>query len=90
MGDKVDLKLIPEFDGTSVLEWVEKVELICHLCGVKYIEKLLLLRLTGGAFAVHQQLSDKEKEYPARIKAVLYNAFAIDPCTAYEQFAARS
>ena len=28
---KFDLKLIPEFDGsTSVVDWVERVELTCH------------------------------------------------------------
>lgn len=34
--DKVGLKLISEFNGsTPVLAWVEKVELICHLCWLK-------------------------------------------------------
>ena len=37
-----DPKLIPLFDGTdagqSVVEWVEKAELVCRLSGVKHIE----------------------------------------------------
>lgn len=71
MGDKVDIKLIPEFNGTtSVLEWVEKFKLTYCLSRVKAIEHVIPLRLTGGAFAVYQQLSDK-KEDPARIKVVL-------------------
>ena len=36
-----DRKLIPLFDGTdagqSVVEWVEKAELVCRLSGVKNI-----------------------------------------------------
>ena len=91
MGDRFDLKLIPEFNGsTPVLDWVEKVELHCLLSGVKSIEHVIPLRLSGGAFAVYQQLSAEEKQSYERIKAALYKAFAIDPATAWEQFEARA
>ena len=91
MGDRFDLKLIPEFNGsTLVLDWVEKVELHCLLSGVKSIEHVIPLRLSGGAFAVYQQLSVEEKQSYERIKAALYRAFAIDPATAWEQFEARA
>ena len=63
MGDRFDLKLIPEFNGsTPVLDWVEKVELHCLLSGVKSIEHVIPLRLSGGAFAVYQQVSAEEKQ----------------------------
>ena len=91
MGDRFDLKLIPEFDGsTPVLDWVEKVELHCLLSGVKSIEHVIPLRLYGGAFTVYQQLSAEEKQNYERIKAALHKAFAIDPATAWEQFEART
>ena len=91
MGDRFDLKLIPEFDGsTSVLDWVQKVELHCLLSGVKSIEHVITLHLSSGAFAVYQQLSAEEKQNYERIKAALYKAFAIDPATAWEQFEART
>lgn len=91
MGDRFDLKLIPEFDGSeSVLNWIEKVELHCLLSGVKNIEHVIPLRLTGGAFAVYQQLDADEKSDYESIKAALYKAFAIDPATAWEQFEART
>ena len=91
MGDRFDLKLIPEFDGsTPVLDWVEKVELHCLLSGVKSIEHVIPLRLSGGAFAVYQQLSAEEKQNYERIKAALYKTFAIDLDTAWEQFEART
>ena len=91
MGDRFDLKLIPEFNGsTPVLDWVEKVELHCLLSGVKSIEHVIPLRLSGGAFAVYQQLSVEEKQSYEKIKAALYKAFAIDPATAWEQFEARA
>ena len=90
MGDRFDLKLIPEFNGsTPVLDWVEKVELHCLLSGVKSIEHVIPLHLSGGAFAVYQQLSAEEKQSYERIKAALYKAFAIDPATAWKQFEAR-
>lgn len=91
MADRFDLKLIPEFDGSDpVLSWVEKVELHCQLSGVKNVERVIPLRLTGGAFAVYQQLSAEEKCDYSSIKAALYRAFATDPATAWEQFETRS
>lgn len=88
---KFDLKLIPEFDGsTSVVDWVERVELTCRLCGVKQIELVIPLRLTGGALDVYQQLSDEDKVDVSLTKAALYRAFAMDPCTAYEHFTTRT
>ena len=91
MGDRFDLKLIPEFNGlTPVLDWVETVELHCLLSGVKSIEHVIPLRLSSGAFAVYQQLSAEEKQSYERIKAAPYKAIAIDPATAWEQFEARA
>lgn len=87
---KFDLKLIPEFDGsTSVVDWIERVELTCRLCGVKQVELVIPLRLAGGALDVYQQLSENEKSNVEQTKAALYKAFAMDPCTAYERFATR-
>lgn len=45
----------------------------------------MALHLTDSAFTVYQ-LSDMQKEEPARIKVVVYKAFASDPCIVYEQF----
>ena len=60
--DKFDIRLIPEFDGSatepSVVEWVEKADRICKLCKIKEPATVILLRLTGGAYAVYQQLGD--------------------------------
>lgn len=87
---KFDLKLIPEFDGsTPVVDWVERVELTCNLCEVKKIHTVIPLRLSGGALSVYQQLSPAEKANLNAVKGALYKAFAMDPCTAYEKFASR-
>ena len=87
-----DPKLIPLFDGTdagqSVVEWVEKAELVCRLSGVKHIECVVPMRLSGGAYTVYQQLSEEQRADFACIN-VLYTAFALSPVTAYKQFAAR-
>ena len=88
-----DPKLIPLFDGTdarqSVVEWVEKAELVCRLSGVKNIECVVPMRLSGGggAYIVYQQLSEEKRADFACIKDFLYTAFALSPVTAYNQFA---
>ena len=87
-----DPKLIPLFDGTdpgqSVVEWVEKAELVCQLSGVKNIECIVPMCLSGGAYAVYQQLSEEKRADFACIKDVLYTAFALNPMTAYKQLVA--
>lgn len=79
-----NIKLISELNCSEVkVEWVEKVELVSNLCGVKRPETIIPLRLTGGAFSVYQQLSEEERADAAQIKDALYTAFAV-----YEQFEA--
>ena len=85
-----DVRIIPEFDGRQpVLEWLEKVELVCRLKSVTQIESVIPLRLTGGAFNVYQQLTVDEKEDASKIKSALCTAFAADKFTAYDQFTSR-
>ena len=84
-----DPKLIPLFDGTnfgqSVVEWVEKAELVCRLSGVKNVECIVPMRLSSGVYAVYQQLSEEKRADFACIKDILYTAFALNPVTAYKQ-----
>lgn len=91
--DSAVLRLIPEFSGapesSAVSEWLEKVELVCSLRGVTELQEVIPLRLTDGAFAVYQQLSDAEKKDAKHIKEALTTAFGIDAFSAYEEFAAR-
>ena len=47
---------------------------------------VLPLRLTGGAFAVYQQLTEEDKRDSGKIKLALRTAFAVDSFTAYELF----
>ena len=91
MADPFDVKIIPEFDGTTqpVAEWFEKAELVCRLRNVKDLTTVVPLRLTGGAFAVYQQLSDSKKKDIEKVKGALYSAFVVDQFTAYELFVAR-
>ena len=88
----MDVRLIPEYDGastTSVVEWLDKVELICKLRGIESLEEVIPLRLTGGAFAVYQQLDEEKKEDAACIKQALIAAFERDSFVAYDTFIAR-
>lgn len=57
MNGGFNLRMIPLFDGAgSVVEWTEKMELVCRLCKMKRLEHVIPLRLTGGVFAVYQKL----------------------------------
>ena len=87
----MDLRLIPEFDGESqsVVEWIDKLKLVCRLRGIKDLHTIASLRLVGGAFAVYQQLSSDDKGSFDEIKATLTSAFAADKFAVYEQFVAR-
>ena len=69
----------PEFNGsTSVVDWIERVELTCRLCGV---ELVIPLRLMGGVLGVYQQLSDNEKADVGLTKVALYKSFVTNPCS---------
>ena len=50
---------------------------------------MIPLRLTGGAFAVFQQMPESDKKNVEKIKAALKAAFAHDPFVAYDRFVGR-
>ena len=85
----MDIRLIPEFDGSatepSVIKWVEKAER--KLCKIKELATVIPLRLTRGAHTVYQQLRDKPDW--DEIKHCLYTAFGTDPFVAWQQFICR-
>lgn len=88
----LDLKLIPEYDGTgkqSLVEWIGKLELICKIRGVSDVASVIPLRLSGGAFAVYLQVDEADQKKIEKIKEALLAAFAVDPYEAYEQFVSR-
>ena len=86
-----ELRLIPEFDGASsdVVEWVEKFEMVCRLRGIRDMQNVIPLRLTGGAFAVYLQLSEAQKTDYKAVKTALVSAFASDGFIAFEEFVGR-
>lgn len=87
-----ELRLIPDFDGSgeqSIVEWLEKLELVCDLRGITKIESVIPLRLSGGAFAVYQQLSPSDKKDVNAVKDALITSFAPDRFSAYEKFISR-
>lgn len=55
MNGGLDLRMIPLSDGAeSLVEWTEKMELVCRLCNLKWLEHVIPLRLTGGIFVIYQ------------------------------------
>ncbi|KRZ50123.1 hypothetical protein T02_1604 [Trichinella nativa] len=88
----LDLRLIPEFDGSpqqSVVELLEKVELVCKLRDISDVASVIPLRLTGGAFAAYLQLNAQERSSIDKVKEALLAAFAADTFVAYDQFVSR-
>ena len=82
-----------EFDSSasepSVVEWMEKAELVCKMCQVKHIELAIPLRLMGGAFIVFQQLKEEDKRDFDQIKDALHTTFATDGFMTFDQFVKR-
>jgi hypothetical protein len=96
MGPKSNLNVklsdvVLPFDGRNAefSKWVEKLELVSSLQGIKELEKFLPLFLTDGAFAVYQMLPDDVKGDYKLLRMNLLQAFATDPVNAYDQFIAR-
>uniref|UniRef100_A0A5S6Q1P2 Integrase catalytic domain-containing protein n=1 Tax=Trichuris muris TaxID=70415 RepID=A0A5S6Q1P2_TRIMR len=88
----LDVRLIPEYDGSSgqpISEWLDKLELVCRLRGVDDVTSVIPLRLAGGAFAVYSQLPIEHQRNAAKVKAVLRAAFEVDSFVAYERFVSR-
>ena len=92
MSLRFDPKLIPLFDDKdsdlSVQKWIEKAELIYQLSGVKCIECIVPMCLSGGAYAVYQQLSINKRRDFSCIKSALNMAFALDSVSAWKEFMA--
>ena len=89
-GKAFDIRLIPEFHGVSfdytVSEWLEQVELVCKKCSVDNIERVLPLRLRGGALLVYQRLTRDQREDLQQVKQALLVAFVLDPFVAFDTF----
>lgn len=77
-------------DGSSVETWLRKIKLVVKLKGIKELHNFLPLYLEGAAFAVYDQLSDKDKEDGTKIEEALLSAFAEDQFSAYDNFRQRS
>lgn len=70
-----DIRLIPEFSGVGtnlpIMELTEKIELVCELCNMRRIERILPLQLRGRALAVYRQLSKQQMSDVKQIKQAL-------------------
>ena len=70
-------------------EWIQKLKLVANLQGIKELQTLLPLFLSGGAFAVYQGLNEEVKKKYLFVKAPLMKAFAADPTSAFEEMKTR-
>ena len=89
-GKAFDIRLIPEFHGVSfdhtVSEWLEQVELVCEMCGVANVKRILPLRPRCGALSVYRRLTHDQREDLQQVKQDLLVAFAPDPFVAFDTF----
>ena len=87
------IRLIPEFHGVSsdhtVSEWLEQVELVCEMCGVNNVERVLPLRLRGRALSGYRRLTRDQREDLQQVKQALLVAFAPDPFVPFHTFVSR-
>lgn len=78
-----------QFDGSStgqsVVEWVEKAEIICQLCKLKEPATVILLRLLTGTYAVYQQLKEEQKNDFTKINRLFIWPFE-QTHVSYQQF----
>ena len=82
--------LIRQYDGTGdFLEWLDKLELVADLQGLKEKEKVVPLFLTGGAFAVYKSIPVADRGDYAKVKTALSLAFSCDSTVAYEELIQR-
>ena len=86
-GKAFDIQLILEFHGVSsdhsVSEWLEQMELVCKMCGDDNIERVLPLRLRGGALSVYQRLTRDQREDSQQVKQALLVGFVPDSFVAF-------
>jgi hypothetical protein len=82
--------IIQQFCGTSDFgEWIRKVELVAKLQKIKELETFVPLFLSGGAFAVYENLADDVKDDYVKLKNALLRAFSSNQLCAFEEFTAR-
>ncbi|KRX74583.1 hypothetical protein T4E_5889, partial [Trichinella pseudospiralis] len=74
-----------------MVEWLEKVELVCKLRDISDVASVIPLRLTGGAFTTlsSSTVHPEERSSIDKVKEALLAAFAADPFVAYDQFVLR-
>lgn len=83
-------EIIPLYNGEGdFAEWLQKLELVADIQGVKKLEDFLPLFLTGGAFAVFLSLSAVDRKNYKAIVQALTQAFVTNPFAAYESLIAR-
>ena len=87
-GKAFDIWLIPEFPGISsahtASEWKVQVELVCKMCGVDNIERIIPLRLRGEALLMYRQLTHVQREDMEQARWALLVAFALDPFVVFD------
>lgn len=70
------------------MEWFGRAEVLCRHYGAD-LAAVLPARLTGGAFAVWEQLPEERRDSVGSVRDALYSAFAMDALTAYDAYASR-
>lgn len=70
-----------------MVEWIDKLELLCRLCGGKFFGSHD--PFAGGTYTVYQQMDDKAKSHLDQIRTALVTVFATDSFMAYKQLIER-
>ena len=82
--------VIQQFSGKSDFgEWIRKVEQVAKLQKITELEIFVPLFLSGGAFAVYENLDELVKKDYKKLRGALLKAFSSDQLRAYGEFAIR-
>ena len=83
--------MITSFNGDGdVSSWLKKVKLVARLRSIDDLATVIPLFLEGPAFALFDQIAEKDQGDAAQIEKVLLQAFAQDQFSAYESFRQRN
>ena len=69
-----------------IVEWIKNVELVCELCAMGKVKRILPLKLGGGTLAMYRRLSKEWRANIEQIKQALITAYTTYMFNAFNQF----
>ena len=82
------LSVMSKYDGgADVEEWLERVNVVCDVQGIKDARRIMPLLLEGPAFSVFMNMPERDRNAKGGIESALRRTFGMSKYVAYEMFA---